>query len=109
MVKIPFSYPPGVRRWPPKPSCAPIVDKADPIVTLLPHFISSLRQAASPFTFIMGQTLFTLVAAIPAAMLTEKFTDLWPDVELRMGREYAQVTRKRRNLVWLIMSFAVLP
>src|SRR6266508_4496224 len=46
MVKIPFSYPPGVRRWPPKPSCAPIVDKADPIVTLLPHFISSLRQAA---------------------------------------------------------------
>src|SRR6266496_67557 len=47
MVKIPFSYPPGVRRWPPKPSCALIVDKADPIVTLLPHFISSLRQAAS--------------------------------------------------------------
>src|SRR6266540_3118872 len=46
MVKIPFSYPPGVRRWPPKPSCAPIVDKAGLIVTLLPHFISSLRQAA---------------------------------------------------------------
>src|SRR6266511_278571 len=46
-IKIPFSYPPGVRRWPPKPSCAPIVDKAGLIVTLLPHFISSLRQAAS--------------------------------------------------------------
>ncbi len=69
----------------------------------------SPNPSPSPFTFIMGQTLFTLVAAIPAAMLTEKFTDLWPDVELRMGREYAQVTRKRRNLVWLIMSFAVLP
>ena len=47
MVKIPFSYPPRVCRWPPKPSCAPIVAEVGLLVTALPHFISSLRQAAS--------------------------------------------------------------
>src|SRR3954470_21590009 len=47
MVKISFSYPPGVRRWPPKPSCAPIAAEVGLIVTALPHLISSLRQAAS--------------------------------------------------------------
>ncbi|MDQ2997893.1 MAG: hypothetical protein M3R61_12675 [Chloroflexota bacterium] len=34
MVKIPLSYPLGVRSWPPEPSCAPIVVEVELIVTL---------------------------------------------------------------------------
>ncbi len=60
MVKISFSYPLGVRSWPPEPSCAPIVDEVGLIVTALSHFIGSLRQAARrPF---MSYTIHTTIS-----------------------------------------------
>jgi hypothetical protein len=34
---------------------------------------------------------------------------LWPKIELCTGRIYAQRQRKRRSLIWLIVSFGVLP
>lgn len=54
-------------------------------------------------------TLLAALIAIPGYLITEKLLELWPIVELRTGREYAQIYRKRRNQLWAIMSLIILP
>ncbi len=45
----------------------------------------------------------------PAAVITRKFVDLWPYIELRTGREHAQTLRKRRRYLWLLATIVFFP
>jgi len=44
-----------------------------------------------------------------AAVLTRKFVDLWPYIELRTGREHTQTVRRRRRYLWLVATVGVFP
>jgi hypothetical protein len=50
-----------------------------------------------------------LLGIWPAILLTQKLMKLWPSVELRMGREWAQVTRRRRQYLWLVFTIGIVP
>jgi len=54
-----------------------------------------------------GIALF--VGLSPARSLLDKLIELWPVVELRMGREWTQISRRRRERLWLVISVTVLP
>lgn len=45
----------------------------------------------------------------PSMWLTDKIKRLWPNVEIRTGPEYAQINRRRRQTIGLIMTVGVLP
>jgi hypothetical protein len=45
----------------------------------------------------------------PGLFLTDKLLELWPSIELRMGKEWAQVVNKRRQRLWLFCSLVGLP
>jgi len=49
------------------------------------------------------------IGVAPGSWLTGKLLELWPSVELRMGKEWGQVTRLRKARLWLVVSVAVIP
>jgi hypothetical protein len=53
-------------------------------------------------------TIF-LIGLFPSFVLTKKLMELWPSVELRMGHEWAQVSKTRRDRLWLFVTIGVLP
>ena len=42
-------------------------------------------------------------------VLADKIIGLWPNVEIRTGRDFAQINKKRRNMVWKLVSVLIIP
>jgi hypothetical protein len=53
--------------------------------------------------------LALVVGIWPGIWLANKMKGLWPNVEIQTGPEYAQVHKRRRQRIWLIMTVGVLP
>lgn len=62
-----------------------------------------------PFFPLIQWSLNFFMGIWPSILLTQKLIELWPPVELRMGREWSQVYRKRRERLWLVVSVGVIP
>jgi hypothetical protein len=74
-------------------------------ITPRPTWANSIEPLVGPIQWLLG-----LVAGIaPSILLTDKLMELWPTVELRMGREWAQVSKRRRDRLWLVLSIGVIP
>jgi hypothetical protein len=66
-------------------------------------------EALRPFAWLIQLTLDIAVGWAPSFYLVNRFTQLWPRVELRTGKEYAQVISRRRRYAWVVFSLIVLP
>lgn len=73
------------------------------------HLQASSAEHVQPTSLVIQWTMLLFVAFWPAADLTRKFVGLWPNIELRTGREYAQVLTRRRQYLWLVATIGVLP
>jgi hypothetical protein len=70
-----------------------------------PHWV----DAAAPYIpFILWSTDF-LVGLMPSVYVTNKLLELWPSIELRMGRDWNQQEATKRNRLWLFFTIAVAP
>jgi hypothetical protein len=74
-------------------------------VTPRPHWV----DAAMPYVSVILWGLSFGIGLFPSIFLTNKLLELWPSVELRMGREWAQLSKTRRDRLWLFFTIAVLP
>jgi hypothetical protein len=71
--------------------------------------INSLSPSRKLITSLVITILPALLFAIPGYYITDKLVELWPNVELRTGREHAQIYRKRRDRLWTIMGLIIIP
>jgi len=74
-------------------------------LTPRPHWTDVLE----PFIPLIQWALIFLSGLLPSIYLTHKLLELWPSVEFRMGREWNQLTRRRKARLWAFFSIAVLP
>jgi|SRR6267378_1552090 len=74
-------------------------------ITQHPHWV----DAVQPFASVIRWGLSFGIGFFPGIFLTNKLLELWPSVELRMGREWAQLSRTRRDRLWVFFTIAVLP
>jgi hypothetical protein len=78
------------------------------VISLLEAIAGRPIQATS-LELILVYASLGAFSALPAFLLVDSLLRLWPAVELRTGREYAQLLRKRRTRLGLIVTLVVLP
>ena len=63
----------------------------------------------APLFVVFDLFLAYLIGIGPAIFLTGKLVELWPSVELRMGREHGQILKKRKKFLGLAVTLVLLP
>jgi hypothetical protein len=90
----------------------------DIIQTFVEFHIIHIQPLASPPSWLVPvQPFFPVIdwglqfsmGFFPSLYLTNKLLSLWPSAEFRMGREWHQLARERRNRLWLFITIVVAP
>jgi hypothetical protein len=74
-------------------------------LTPRPHWVEVLK----PFAPLIQWGLIFLMGLFPSIYLTKKLLELWPSVEFRMGREWNQLVKKRKERLWGFFVIAIVP
>jgi len=70
-------------------------------------FVHSIRrEPATPF---IGWIVVFLFIFLPASLLSDKIVKLWPSIEIRAGKDYAQIEKRKRYRLWILMSLGIIP
>ena len=69
----------------------------------------SWAEALLPFAPLIRIAVDFPAGLAPSFFLVNKLSRLWPRVELRTGREYAQTVSRQRKYAWAVFSLIVLP
>jgi hypothetical protein len=75
-------------------------------ITPRPQWVATYLDPIAPFVLWVANFMIGLA---PSMYLTRKLLELWPSVELRMGRDWAQQEARKRNRLWLFFTVAIVP
>jgi hypothetical protein len=70
-----------------------------------PHWVDFV----APYVWLMFWALDFLMGLFPSLYLTNRLLSLWPSVEFRMGHEWQQLVKRRRDRLWAFFTIAIVP